>query len=75
LFVCLTAQDLVQQQAQLQALKDQLQADTGYIEQIDIDEMSELVNDLQADKKYYQANIALATSSLQLQVLFAHIHF
>ena len=57
-------QDLVQQQAQLQALKDQLQADTGYIEQIDIDEMSELVNDLQADKKYYQANIALATSSL-----------
>ncbi|CAB5496257.1 hypothetical protein AZO1586R_402, partial [Bathymodiolus azoricus thioautotrophic gill symbiont] len=57
-------QDLVQQQAQLQALKAQLQADTGYIEQIDIDEMSELVNDLQADKKYYQANIALATSSL-----------
>jgi filamentous hemagglutinin len=57
-------QDLVQQQAQLQALKDQLQADTGYIEQIDIDEMSELVGDLQADKKYYQANIALATSSL-----------
>ena len=41
-----------------------LQADTGYIEQIDIDEMSELVGDLQADKKYYQANIALATSSL-----------
>ncbi|VVH50879.1 hypothetical protein BPUTSESOX_728, partial [uncultured Gammaproteobacteria bacterium] len=57
-------QDLVQQQAQLQALKAQLQADTGYIEQIDIDEMSELVGDLQADRKYYQANIALATSSL-----------
>jgi flagellar basal body rod protein FlgC len=44
------------------SLKAQLQADTGYIEQIDIDEMSELVGDLQADKKYYQANIALATS-------------
>jgi hypothetical protein len=29
-------QDLVQQQAQLQALKDQLQADTGYIS-IDVD--------------------------------------
>jgi hypothetical protein len=34
------------------------------IEQIDIDEMSELVGDLQADKKYYQTNIALAASSL-----------
>jgi filamentous hemagglutinin len=27
-------------------------------------EMSELVGDLQADKKYYQTNIALAASSL-----------
>jgi hypothetical protein len=29
-----------------------------------IDEMSELVGDLQADRKYYQTNIALAASSL-----------
>jgi hypothetical protein len=41
-----------------------LEDDIGFIEQIDIDEMSELVGDLQADKKYYQTNIALAASSL-----------
>ncbi|VVH67201.1 hypothetical protein BSPLISOX_722, partial [uncultured Gammaproteobacteria bacterium] len=57
-------QDLAQQQAQLQDLQAKLEADIGFIEQIDIDEMSELVGDLQADKKYYQTNIALAASSL-----------
>jgi hypothetical protein len=48
----------------LQDLQAKLEADIGFIEQIDIDEMSELVGDLQADKKYYQTNIALAASSL-----------
>ncbi|WP_139699605.1 hypothetical protein, partial [bacterium endosymbiont of Bathymodiolus sp. 5 South] len=57
-------QDLAQQQAQLQDLQAKLEDDIGFIEQIDIDEMSELVGDLQADKKYYQTNIALAASSL-----------
>ncbi|VVM26899.1 hypothetical protein BSPWISOXPB_6194 [uncultured Gammaproteobacteria bacterium] len=57
-------QDLAQQQTQLQDLQAKLEADIGFIEQIDIDEMSELVGDLQADKKYYQTNIALAASSL-----------
>ncbi|VVM20001.1 hypothetical protein BSPWISOXPB_7377 [uncultured Gammaproteobacteria bacterium] len=47
-------QDLAQQQAQLQDLQAKLEDDIGFIEQIDIDEMSELVGDLQADKKYYQ---------------------
>ena len=49
--------NLSQQQTQLQKLKDQLKANTGFIEQIDLDEMNELVNDLKDDKKYYQANI------------------
>jgi hypothetical protein len=31
--------------------------------------MSELVGDLQADKKYYQTNIALAASSLAAKTL------
>ncbi|CAC9642887.1 hypothetical protein, partial [uncultured Gammaproteobacteria bacterium] len=57
-------QDLAQQQTQLQDLQAKLEDDIGFIEQIDIDEMSELVGDLQADKKYYQTNIALAASSL-----------
>ena len=56
--------NLSQQQTQLQALEDQLKANTGFIEQIDLDEMNELVNDLKDDKKYYQANIALAKASL-----------
>jgi hypothetical protein len=42
-------QDLAQQQTQLQDLQAKLEADIGFIEQIDIDEMSELVGDLQAD--------------------------
>jgi phage-related minor tail protein len=50
-------QDLAQQQTQLQDLQAKLEADIGFIEQIDIDEMSELVSDLQADKKYYQTNM------------------
>jgi hypothetical protein len=45
-------QDLAQQQTQLQDLQAKLEDDIGFIEQIDIDEMSELVGDLQADKKY-----------------------
>jgi hypothetical protein len=47
----------LKQQAQLQDLQAKLEADIGFIEQIDIDEMSELVGDLQADKKYYQTNL------------------
>ncbi|VVM25578.1 hypothetical protein BSPWISOXPB_7355 [uncultured Gammaproteobacteria bacterium] len=43
-------QDLAQQQTQLQDLQAKLEDDIGFIEQIDIDEMSELVGDLQADK-------------------------
>jgi hypothetical protein len=39
---------------ELQDLQAKLEADIGFIEQIDIDEMSELVGDLQADRKYYQ---------------------
>jgi hypothetical protein len=41
-----------QQQAQLQDLQAKLEDDIGFIEQIDIDEMSELVGDLQADTHF-----------------------
>jgi hypothetical protein len=50
-------------------LQAKLEDDIGFIEQIDIDEMSELVGDLQADKKYYQTNIALAREMLPLRLL------
>ncbi|WP_019556299.1 two-partner secretion domain-containing protein [Thiomicrorhabdus arctica] len=56
--------DLKNQQANLAQLKSDLKNGKLGIEQVDVEELSEYVNDLKSDASFYQANIALATANL-----------
>ena len=56
--------EVSKQEAKLAELEQKYEAKTGFIELADVEEFKELLNDLKEDDKYYQANIALATTTL-----------
>ena len=57
-------QELSSQQTKLAKLQSDYESGVGFIELEDVEEFEELVADLEDDKRYYKANIALAVVTL-----------
>jgi len=64
--------DLKRQKKNLAKLKQELAEGKAGVTQEDIDELSELIEDIEGDKKYYIASISTATANLSSKITLAY---